>query len=150
VDLATGLQREVVTAQAPEKFSFPLALSPDGHTLAGIINVAGKEQLFRVGVDGSGYRKLNGARFENSNALSWSADGAQILVHATFQQASENHTLLVRVSQSGGNPEIIRSFLGCCGGFSLSGSRIAVTDTVTMSPEVWVLDGVSAFLKTAR
>jgi hypothetical protein len=166
VDVSTGQQRTVLTVQdsdqIPQLGGF--ALSADGHDLAIVStpkgDVAkspeGKFHLIRVAVDGSGYRNLyewdsRGVSF-NPN-VSWTPNGAAIMLSGS--QPTDDGILrfqAMQVPANGGNPKAINSASDNWDGFVLSpdGARAAVSVNEAARHEVWALDNIASYLKTAR
>jgi Tol biopolymer transport system component len=129
VDLATGVQKQILSSQdAVRERGIDLSLSPDERTLAFIVWNADGSRLYRIGVAGTGYRKLADM---NSNArMSWSGDGTILLLE---QEKPEP----INIPRNGNDPEV-RSVQGCVNGCSPDGLRVVKRRDPYL--ELWALD----------
>jgi len=128
--------------KVPGYMVFP-SVSPDGKTLA-VLDVHNGIHLYRVSVDGSGYKELASDVSEAQPA--WSPDGRWIL----FSQSEKNSTVgrIMRIPAEGGEPELTSISAEGLRHFDLSrdGSKIAYSSGTTVE-EVWTLDNVLSAVK---
>ena len=147
VDTATGQQRQILKLQDPEVLYGPrLALSPDGQRLVAVSGIAEKSQtlplslqLFEIGVDGKGYRKLAGTNSQ-PGMLVWSTDGTII---------APSNSGLIRISANG-NTEILKSLMSSDVTVSPDGLQMAVATRTDPVNVLHALDNVATYLRTAK
>src|SRR4030095_2832552 len=97
-------------------------------------------QLYRIGVDGDGYRKL--ADLKSEARMSWSGDGSILFLQ-------QNNPEPISVPRNGNDPEV-RSVAGCVpnssGGNVCSPDGLHVIKGRSIYVELSALDNVSSFL----
>jgi Tol biopolymer transport system component len=177
-DIASGTQREVFrlphppvareadarAADAEGKVTLVgariEAISHDGRTLLGAFTISGsRHYMFRVGVDGSGYRELIGpVRAQN---LEWSPDDREILFVKLADSTNPSTYLtsprsIVRIPADGrgsAQPTVVLEERPGEMTFHLSpdGARMALSQRILGGlPELHALDNLSAVLNSKR
>jgi len=147
-DLGTGQSRDVFTM--PEPGWDPFYVSPDGRTLVGsrYEPYETMAHLFRVEVDGTGYRELyNIAMRDFYFNFTLTKDGRWIVL---AKRTPEDNWQLLRIPTEGGAPQEmgvkIEAPLDGSIHISPDGSRIAFA-TSKGAEELWTLDNVLAEIK---
>jgi Tol biopolymer transport system component len=163
VDLTNGQRRELFAVEDAETIvvSGEFALSVDGRRLALITQQQagpGKivSNLLRIGVDGEDRRILQSTNGSLA-ARAWNPDGSAVIALAGRQ--------LVRIPIAGGTAEGILTIPSDQDTFNLVVNYGSIPDTISISPdgshvalhvpvvsggELWALDNVASYLKTAR
>jgi Tol biopolymer transport system component len=146
VDLATGVQKQILSLQNPDELTiFDLALSPDGRTLVFTVETGTSAQrnshsrLYRVGVDGDGYRKL--ADVPSETGVSWSRNGSILFLEPESWEP-------INIPSNGNDPEM-RSVPRCVN-CSLSPDGLRVFKPRGDYFELWALENVSSSLASRK
>jgi Tol biopolymer transport system component len=144
VDLVSGRQRPILNVRNSERL-FDFKLSPDGKTLAAVVDGEGGRQLYQVEVDGELDRKLPASLPGDATKIIWIPDGSGFIVYGSVG------SLTKKISATGVNPEVIRTTSRSrILDLSPDGSSVAVGFNEYFSPSLWALDNVVPFLKTAK
>jgi Tol biopolymer transport system component len=118
VDLPTGVERQRLTLPTADNIQ-EMALSPDGRTLAIWTDPdpkTGESRLFRVGIDGSGYREIYRGQ---GHCLAWTPDGSSIFF-AKSERADEWQ--IMRIPAGGGKEQF-------------TGVRVQGVQYISLSPD---------------
>jgi Tol biopolymer transport system component len=153
VDLTTGNQRDVATTRGANELVGPVALSPDGQTLAFVIwdDEARPKAVARVGVDGSGYGAISttlGSEPPLPGHLWWSGDGKAILI-ALLEADGKQHITRIDSESGSLNPTGIQLPSKVSADLRRDGSRLAVSTTST-EYELWQLTNLPPTLLRRR
>ena len=158
MDLVSGVQKQILSVQtsaqnpAGSRLSVEdLSLSPDGRTLAvmvvskvprsGLLAYDG-QQIYRVGIDGDGYRRLADSGNPGVSVMSWSNDGSVLYLEGI-------KPTLMNIPRDGNDPEV-RPVHPRCGFWDdqincSPDGRHMIKESVDYN-ELWEMDNVPAFL----
>ncbi len=139
-DLLTGDQRHIWSSAASDIYFGPLAISPDGRSLAMVVPSRSKLKgrvLARVGIDGSDYRELVPSE---PSFIAWTKTG--ILYTANSDQ-------IMRIPPEGGKSEPANLVTRPNLNLSPDGSQIIFSD-VTGNRGLWMINNLSSLWRETR
>jgi Tol biopolymer transport system component len=117
------------------------ALSPDGKTVAFVMNEQDNADIFTVGVDASGLRRITSG-LATDGGPTWSADGQSI---AFWRDEGNGLPELYVVAASGGGVRKLttNSYVDVHPSWSPDGASIALTRLIGDTSNIFVVDAVS-------
>lgn len=146
-DIPSGQSRAIYSAPEPSNIAPPLALSPEGRTVAFTLPKGQELHLATVGVEGKGFRDFN-LELAKPSSIAWSGEGRSLYCIRNGKPARE----VWRVPAGGGAAEFT-GLDGPIGDLTVSadGSRIAYTErSGTGGTKLWALEHIPAVLRAAR